>query len=246
MYIGALEERFLCSSFRLLLHAFSSLAADRCCLEPKVSGTGVSADSLISAPRRVMGSAPRMDVACPLRRSWRLSHLPTSLGSHWSSLPSSATACTHCTSMALKLSRTTPYVLVKVWSLASATLAFFMHQVWCSLNNGCTSIKMPSECVTCALNCRDPFLTIIFADSFRRMCWLWPCLRLNSATSVFAVSNCSPHQLAHSMLFAVHLSSIEMTWLTTLPVTTQPRSSTHDSTSASDTYSSTNLIIPKL
>jgi hypothetical protein len=97
LHIGAPEEGLLCSSFRLLLHAFSSLAANRCCLESKVTGSGVSPDSLITAPRGVMGRAPRTDLACRLRRSWRSSRLPTSLGSHQSSLPYSATGWTHAT-----------------------------------------------------------------------------------------------------------------------------------------------------
>jgi len=46
LHIGAPEEGLLCSSFSLLLHAFSSLAANRCCLESKVTGAGVSPDSL--------------------------------------------------------------------------------------------------------------------------------------------------------------------------------------------------------
>jgi len=58
LHISAPEERLLCCSFSLLLHVFSSLAANRCCLESKVTGAGVSPDSLISAPRGVVGSAP--------------------------------------------------------------------------------------------------------------------------------------------------------------------------------------------
>jgi hypothetical protein len=113
-HIGAPEEGLWCSSFSLLLHAFVSLAANRCCLESRITGAGVSPDSLISAPCGVVGSAPRMDLACRLRRSWRSSRLPTSLGSHQSSLPYSATARTHATWTALTLSGTTPYVLVRV------------------------------------------------------------------------------------------------------------------------------------
>jgi hypothetical protein len=59
--IGAPEEELLCHSFSLLLPAFSSLAANRCCLESKVSGTGVSPDSVISAPHGIVGCAPRID-----------------------------------------------------------------------------------------------------------------------------------------------------------------------------------------
>jgi len=63
-HIGAPEVALLCSSFGLLLHEFSSLAVNRCCLESKVTGASVSPDSHISAHRRVVGSAARMDLAC--------------------------------------------------------------------------------------------------------------------------------------------------------------------------------------
>jgi hypothetical protein len=232
LHIGAPEEGLLCSSFSMLLHAISSLAANRCYLESRVTGAGVSPDSLISAPRGVEGRAPRMDLGCRLRRSWRSSRLPISLGSHHSLLPYSATAWTHATWTARTLSVTMPYVLVSDRSLPSAALAFFIHRLCCSLNVRCASIVTPSQHVACVLNRMDPFLTFIFAVSFGRRCFLWPRRCVNSAASVFAVSNCSPRLLAHSMLFAAHLSSIETTWLTSLPVATQPRSSTKDSPSA--------------
>ena len=73
---------------------------------------------------------------------------------------------------------------------------------------------------------------------------MWPRLRVNGAASVYAVSNCSPCLLAHSMLFPAHLSSIVMTWLTSLPVATQPRSLTKDNPLA-DADSSTHLISPE-
>jgi len=103
LHIGALEAGFLCCSFNMLLHAFASLAVNHCCLESKITGVGVSPASLISAPRGVLGSAPRLDVACRFRRSRRSSRLPTSLGFHQSSLPYSATAWTHATWTALTL-----------------------------------------------------------------------------------------------------------------------------------------------
>jgi len=246
LHIGVPEAGFLCSFFNLLLHAFASLAVNHCCLESKNTGAGVSPAALISAPRGVMGSAPRIGLACRFRRSWRSSCLPTSLGSHQSSLPYSATAWTHATWTAITISGTTPYVLVRVRSLASAALAFFMHRLWCSLNVRCASIQTPSQRVACAMKCMDTFPTHIFAVCFGRRCSLWPCLRVNSAASVFAVSNCSPRLLAHSMLFAAHLSSIDTTWLTSLPVPTQHRSSTKYRPSASDTYSSTHLISPEV
>jgi hypothetical protein len=70
LQIGAPEEGFWCSSFSLLLHALASVAVNRCCLESKITGASVRPDSLTSAPRGVVGSAPRMDLACQLRRSW--------------------------------------------------------------------------------------------------------------------------------------------------------------------------------
>jgi len=165
LHIGASEEGLLCTSYSFLLHAFSSLAENCCCLQSMVASASVSSDSLISTPRGVMGSAPRMDLACRLRRSWRSSRLPTSLGSHQSSLPYSATAWMHATWTARMLSGATPYVLVSDRSQPSAALAFFMHRLWRSINVRCASIQTPSQRVTCALNHMDPFLTLIFAVS---------------------------------------------------------------------------------
>jgi len=174
-------------------------------------------------------------------RSWRSSHLPASLGSHHSSLPNSATAWTHATGTALTLSGTTPYLFVRVRSLASAALASCLHRLWCSLSVRCACIQTPSQPVACPLNYMklSPFL--IFTVSFGRGCYLWPRLHVNSAASVLAVSNCSPRLLAYLMLFTAHPSSIVTTWLTSLSVATQPRSSTRDKHLA-DTYSSTHLI----
>jgi hypothetical protein len=246
LHIGAPEEGFSCNYISFPLHASASLTATRCSLKSKTTGAGVCPDSPISAPRGVVGSAPRMDLACRSRRSWRSSRLPASLGSHQSSLPYSATACMHSTSTALTLSGTIPYVVVRVRSLASAALAFFMHWLCCSLNVKCASIEMPSQRVACVLNRMTPLPTLIFAVSFGQRCFLWPRLRVNRAASVFAVSNCSPRLLAHSMLHPAHLLSIETTWLTSRPVATQLRSSTKRSPSASDTYSSTHLISPEV
>jgi len=92
LHIGAPEEGFLCSCFSMLLYAFSSLAANRCCLESMVTGASISPGSITSAPRGVVDSACRMDLACRFRGSWRSSRLPTSLGSHQSLLPYSATS----------------------------------------------------------------------------------------------------------------------------------------------------------
>jgi len=246
LHIGAPEEGLWCICLSLLPHSFTSVAVNRCFLESTITGAGVSPDYLISAPCGVVGSAPRMDLACRLRRSWRSSCLPTSLGSHQSSLPYSATAWTHATWAALTLSGTTPYILVRVQSLAFAALAFIMHRLCWSINIRCASIQTPSPRVTCVLNHVIPFRTLIFVVSFGRRCFLWPRLRLISAVSVFAVSNCSLRLLAHSMRFPAHLSSIETTWVTSLPVATQPRSSTNNSPSASDMYSLTHFLSPEV
>jgi len=93
-HIGAPEEGFRCNCFSLLLHVSAGLAVNCCCLETKNSGMGVCRDSLISEPHEVVGSMPRIDPACQLKRSWRSSRLLTSLGSHNSSLQYIATAWT--------------------------------------------------------------------------------------------------------------------------------------------------------
>jgi len=129
LHTGVLEEWFWCSFLRLLLHVFASLAAIRCSLDTMITGVGVCPQCLINAPRGVVSRTPRIDLACRGRRSWRSSCLPASLGSHQSSLPYNATAWTHATWTALTVSGTTQYFFVRVCSLASATLAFFMHRL---------------------------------------------------------------------------------------------------------------------
>jgi hypothetical protein len=128
-HIGVQDKRSSCSSLGLLLHAFASLAANCCCLASKITYPGVSPDYRINAPLWVVGSAPRTDLACRLMRRWRSSRLPTSLGSHQSWLPYSATALTQATWTVHTLSATTPYVFVRAGSLAFAALAFFMHRM---------------------------------------------------------------------------------------------------------------------
>jgi len=144
------------------------------------------------------------------------------------------------------LSRMTTYILVGIPSLSSPSLAFLMHRLCCVLNGRCASSGTPSQHVARELNHMILFPMIIVAVSFARWFLLWPCLRVNSAASIFAVTNCSPLLLAHSMLCGTHLSSIVMTWLTSLPVATQRWSSEIDSPFASDMYSLTNLIQPEV
>ena len=189
-----------------------------------------------------VGSAPRIDLACRLRRSWRSSRLPASFGSHQSSLPYSATAWMHDTWTALTLSGRMPYVVLSVWSLASAALSFSIHLLCCSLYVKCASIQTPSQHVACVLNHMTTRPTHIFAVSFGRRCFLWPHVLVNSAASVFAVSNCRPRLLGHWILLAADLSSIQTTWLISLTVAAEPRSSTTDGPSVSDTFSWTHLI----
>jgi len=109
----------------------------------------------------------------------------------------------------------------------------------------CASIQMPSRCVACVLNRTTPFPTLIFAINFGRRCLLWPRLHMTSAASVFAVSNCSPRLLAHSMFLGTRLSTIVTTWLTSLPVANLPTISSTDSLSASYPYSLTHAISPE-
>jgi len=207
-HIGVPDGGSSCSAFSFQQDVFAGLAANGCGLESKITGAGVSPDSLINAPLGVVGSAPRTDLACRLRRRWRSSRLPTSSASQQSWLPYSATAWTQAIWTALMLSGTTPYVFVKVCSLASVALAFLMHRLCCSSNVRCASIQTPSQCVACLLNYMNMFPTFIAAVSFGRRCFWWPHLRVNSAASVCVVSNCSPRLLAHSMLFPAHRSSV--------------------------------------
>jgi hypothetical protein len=65
--IGQPEEEFWCNVFHVSLHATATVGMSRCCLESKIPGVGVSADSLIIVPHGVVGGAPRMNLACQLR-----------------------------------------------------------------------------------------------------------------------------------------------------------------------------------
>jgi hypothetical protein len=102
-------------------------------------------------------------------------------------------------------------------------------------------VQMPSHLVARVFNRITLLLTVIFAVSFRLSCFLSPRLCVNSAASVFSETNYSPRLHAHSTLLAVYLSIIETTWLISLPIDTQPKSSTNDSDWSSDKYSSNHL-----
>jgi len=156
----------------------------------------------------------KKDMACRLRRSWTLSCLPTSLGSNQSSLAYSATAWTHTTWTACMLSGTTPYVFVRVRSLAPAALAFIMHRLCYSSYVTCASIEMLSQHVHCVLNRMILFPTIISAINVVWRCFQLPRQRVNIHASIFPASKGSPHSFAHSMRYAVHLSCIVTMWLT--------------------------------
>jgi hypothetical protein len=205
------DEGSACSLFSSLLDALASLTVNCCCLEFKITGTGVRPVSLINARLGIVGSAPRTDLAYPFSRSWRSSRRPTSLGSHQSFLPYCATAWTQATWTAPMLAGTTSYVFVRVQSLTSAAQAIFMHRLWCSLNIRCASIQTPSQRIASLLNNLNPFLTFIFAVSFGQRYVFWPQLHINSATSAFARSNCSPPPLADSILMSAHRSSFMTT-----------------------------------
>ena len=130
-----------------------------------------------------MSSVAGIDLPRRLRSSWRLSRLPNGLGYHQSLLPISVTACIHVTWMALPLSGTSPDVFVRVLSVVFTALAFFMHQLWCSLIVRCTCIQIPRQQITTLLNCIKSFRTLIVNVSVACRCFFWPCLHVNSAAS---------------------------------------------------------------
>jgi len=57
-HIGVLYEWWSCSSFSFPLHALASFTANRCWLEFQITGTGVSHDTLMSAPFGMVGGVP--------------------------------------------------------------------------------------------------------------------------------------------------------------------------------------------
>jgi len=87
--IGAPDAGWSCTAFSFEpSHALASLTVNRYCLLSRVTGAGVGAASLISAPIGVVGRAPRDDPACQMSRSCRSCHLPMSGRSRQSSLQS--------------------------------------------------------------------------------------------------------------------------------------------------------------
>lgn len=61
--ISVPDEGSSSSFLSLLLHAFASLVVNRCFLESKITGVGVSPDSLFNAPLEGVGSALETDLA---------------------------------------------------------------------------------------------------------------------------------------------------------------------------------------
>jgi len=93
---------------------------------------------------------------------------------------------------------------------------------------------MPSHLVARVFNRITLVPTVIIAVSFGLSCFHWPCLCENSAASGFSDMNWSPRLLAHSMLVAAYILIIDKTWVISLPVANEPRSSTKDSDKFSD------------
>lgn len=201
----------------------------------------MSLKSLINGPMVVVGSLPRVHLACRLRRTWRASPLPTSFESHQCLLPYSATACIQATGTACTGSGTSPYVSVTVRSLVSAALAFVRHWLWVCLTVRCACSQMPSQRVAYSLKLMLPFPTISFTVNVGQKSELWPRLRMNSAASIVAISNFSPASLGHSMLFTTPRSSVVTTSITSLTVASQSKLSTKDNPWA-EPYSSTHLV----
>jgi hypothetical protein len=79
LHISAPGATFWCSFFILFVQAFASQAVNLWYLEATITGTGVSPALIISSPQEVVYSTPSMDMACRFGRSWRSSHLSTSL-----------------------------------------------------------------------------------------------------------------------------------------------------------------------
>jgi len=206
-----------CHSFILLMHAFTSLTVNCCCLESKITGAGESTVTLVSAPYGVLGCAAGLHLTCGFRRSCRSSRLPTSLGCYRSLLPHRATSWTQAILKGLMLSLIATYILKWIGSLQSTPLDLIMHCLWCLLIVKGTSIETPNLFVASLLSHVEPSPSLIFAVSFSWRCLLLPHLCVNSAAAVFAVSNRSAEGLAHSIRFAAHFSSCLMSWLELVP-----------------------------
>jgi len=201
----------------------------------------MSPEFLIRVPLGVVGRARRVDLAFPIRSSWRLCHWLPFFRSYQSSLLFGATAWTQPTCTALRHAGTTQCPPVSDRSHACPALAFFMHQLWCAFNVEWASIQTPGHLVAFLLNLTKPFSTFILAVNFRHRCFLWPLLWVKNAASFFAVSNSSSRLSTKSMLTLAQASSFLMTWLTSLPIANQPTSSTKNRPSAPETLSSTHF-----
>jgi len=121
---------------------------------------------------------------------------------------------------------------------------YLVHWLCCSLIIRWGFIQMPSKRGAYLSNCMNSSLTPNFAVSFGQWWVLWPRLRINSATSISVVRNCSPCPVAHSMSCPTHLSWFMTTWFILHAVATQPWLSTKDICSTADSYSLTHVIKP--
>lgn len=146
--------------------------------------------------------------------------------------------------MTVILSGTTPYITLRVCSQALAALPIVTHWVGGCVNVRCASVQTLTQLVASMINHMLLTGTHAIAVYFSCWCFLWSDLGVDSAASVCAVSICSPRQLSHSMTDAAYYSSCVTTWLSLLPVATQPQSFIIVS-SLAEIYSSTDCISPE-
>jgi len=204
----------------------------------------VCPESPIHAPHWVVGSAPRVDLACRFRNTWRSSRLLHSISFHTSSLQFSSTAWALHIYTTLPHSCMTPCVSVSDCHHASVAFPLIMYQWWCSLNVRWACIRNPSHLVASLLHLMKQCPTPIFAVNFGRWCMVWPCLQVKHATSVSVPLNSIYCLSAQSMLTLAQTSSFLKTWFMLLPVATCPTSSAKAWPSTSEIHSDIHLMSP--
>jgi len=133
------------------------------------------------------------------------------LGSHQSSLLSSATAWTQDTPMAPISLGTTPDIIGRIRGIASSAQHFAPHRFRRSFNVRRVSILTRISDVASLTHRIKPCTTLLSCVRFSRSSYLWPRRHVNSASTGFAVSNCSPLRFTHSKHFAVHSLCFLMT-----------------------------------